>query len=125
MANELIFRADALKPVVMDVKNNGGGLRLVGAEGIYLTAEKPSYVGAKRNIAYAEGFDLERWDDIGELFVAMDEATGIQGAIVEDLSVEPETLELLIAGVADLAVSITCSEFLLVVKMLDVQVKSC
>lgn len=125
MANELIFRADALKPVVKDVKNNGGALRLVGAEGIYLTAEKPSYVGAKRNIAYAEGFDLEQWDDIGELFVAMDEVTGIQGAIVEDLNVEPETLELLIAGFADLAVSVTGCVFSLIVKMHEMEVKSC
>lgn len=125
MTKKLIFRAETLKPVMMDVKNNGGGLRLVGAEGIYLTAQKPSYVGAKRNITYAEGFELEKWDDIEALFNAMDAATGMECAIVEDLTLEPEMLELLITGVADLAVSITGSEFSLVVKIRDAEVRTC
>lgn len=114
MTKKLMFRAETLKPVMMDVKNNGGGVRLVGAEGIYLTARNPSYVGAKRTIAYAEGFDLEQWDDIGALFDAMDEVTGIECAIIEDLPVDTEMLELLTTGEADLAVHIIEGEFLLV-----------
>ncbi|WP_413536369.1 hypothetical protein [Rahnella inusitata] len=111
MSKQLMFRAETLKPVMMDLKTNGGALLLVGEEGIFLTAEKPSYVGAKRTIAYAEGFDLEHWDDIGELFVAMDEATGIEGAMLEVLNVEPAMLELLTSRVADLTVSIDGGEF--------------
>lgn len=124
MTNTLLFKAETLKPVMMDVKNNGGGVRLVGAEGIYLTARNPSYVGAKRTIAYAEGFDLEQWDDIGALFDAMDEVTGIEGAILEDLTVEPEMLELLITRIADLTVSITDGEFLLTAAVREAEGKS-
>jgi len=124
MTNTLLFKAETLKPVMMDVKNNGGGVRLVGAEGIYLTARNASYVGAKRTIAYAEGFDLEQWDDIGALFDAMDEVTGIEGAILEDLTVEPEMLELLITRIADLTVSIIDGEFLLTAAVCEAEGKS-
>lgn len=114
MSNSLVLRVETLKQDMMDVKNHGGKvLLLVGAKGIYLTAEKPSYVGAKRTIAYAEGFDLERWDDTGQLFVAMDEATGIEGGFFEDLTVGAETLELLTTRVADRGGSIVDGEFLL------------
>lgn len=117
MSKQLMFRSETLKAVMMDVKTNGSGLWLVGAEGIYLTAQKPSYIGAKRTIAYAEGFDLERWDDIGELFVAMDEATGIEGEIIEGLTVDAQMLELLTTCVADLAVKINDGKFSLAVQL--------
>jgi len=125
MANTLLFKAETLKPVMMDVKTNGGALLLVGEEGIFLTAEKPSYVGAKRTIAYAEGFDLEHWDDIGELFVAMDEATGIEGPILEALTVEPEMLKLLTEFVADLTVCIDGGEFSLMAAVREAEGKAC
>ena len=125
MTKKLMFRAGTLKPVMMEVKNNGGGVRLVGAEGIYLTAESPSYIGTKRTIAYAEGFDLEQWDDIGELFVAMDEAIGIEGAIIEDLTVDAQMLELLTTGEADLQVNIIDGEFLLVAVVRGAEGKTC
>jgi hypothetical protein len=41
----------------------------------------------------------------------MDEATGIEGAMLEVLNVEPEMLELLTSRVADLTVSIDGGEF--------------
>ncbi len=125
MTNTLLFKAETLKPVMMDVKNNGGGVRLVGAEGIYLTARNASYVGDKRTIAYAEGFDVEQWDDVWALFDAMDEVTGIEGAILEDLTVEPETLELLTTRLADLTVSISEGEFLMTAAVREAERKQC
>lgn len=125
MTNTLLFRAETLKPVMMDVKNNGCGVRLVGAEGIYLTARNASYVGAKRTIAYAEGFDVDQWEDVWALFDAMDEVTGIEGAILEDLTVEPEMLELLTNRIADLTVSIIEGEFLLTAAVREAEEKQC
>jgi len=55
MTNTLFFKAETLKPVMMDVKNNGGGVRLVGAEGIYLTARNASYVAINAPLPMPKG----------------------------------------------------------------------
>jgi len=55
----------------------------------------------------------------------MDEVTGIEGAILEDLTVEPETLELLITRLADLTVSISEGEFLMTAAVREAEREQC
>lgn len=107
MTNALLFKAETLAPVMADVKNNACKLWFLADEGIYLTAEKASFVNGHRTISYAEGFDPDDWKDAGLMFVAINNATGGYGEIWENVVLPPEMLECLTAGTADLAVDVT------------------
>ncbi|CAH0144120.1 MULTISPECIES: DUF3085 domain-containing protein [Enterobacterales] len=119
MSNKLWFKAEKLAPVMADVKKNGCKLWFIADEGIYLTAEKATFVHDRRNISYAEGFDPDDWDDAGEMFDAVDNASGGSGDVWESIKLEPEMLDVLITGAADLTIEVTNNAFVFSASLRD------
>lgn len=118
---ELLFKAETLAPVIADVKNNACELWLLMDEGIYLTAEKPSFVRGKRNISYAEGFDPYQSDDAVTFFNAIDEVVA-GGDIWECVTLSPDMHDSVESGTADLVMQVTESGFVYAVKARDAEV---
>lgn len=106
MTNNVWFSAQSLAPVLADVKKNSCKLWFLVDEGIYLTAEKASFVRRKRNIAYAVGFDPYESDDTETFFNAINDAVGSE-EIWENVTLPPHVLDAVTAGSADLRVEVS------------------
>lgn len=125
MSKPLLFKAETLAPVIADVKNNACKLWFIADQGIYLTAEKATFVKSKRNISYAEGFDPDNWDDAGDMFDAVDEATDSSGDLGESVTLQPEMRDVLIAGNADLTIELSDSGFVFSATQRNAEGKTC
>lgn len=124
MPNKLIFKAETLTPVIQDVTKNACELWFLADDGIYLTASTATFIRKKRNICYAEGFDPDLWDDAGAHFDAIDSVLG-SGDMWESANLQPEMLDALMTGRADLAIEVTDSGFLFTPRQRDTEEKSC
>ena len=124
MTKNVWFTAQSLAPVLADVDKNGCLLWFMVDEGIYLTAEKASFVNGKRNIAYAVGFDPYESDDTETFFTAISDAVGSE-EIWENVTLPPDVLDAVTAGSADLRVVAGESGFVFTAIVRDAEVKPC
>lgn len=106
MTKNVLFTAQSLAPVLADVNKNSCQLWFMVDEGIYLTAEKASFVRGKRNIAYAVGFDPYESDDTETFFTAISDAVGSE-EIWENVTLPPDVLDAVTSGSADLRVEVS------------------
>ncbi|UHM93588.1 DUF3085 domain-containing protein [Rahnella victoriana] len=121
MTKKVWFTAQSLAPVLDDVKKNSCQLWFLVDEGIYLTAEKASFVRGKRNIAYAVGFDPYESDDTETFFSAIFAAIGSE-EIWDSVTLPPDVLDTVTAGSADLRVDAGENGFVFAVKARDEEV---
>ncbi|UJD92686.1 DUF3085 domain-containing protein (plasmid) [Rahnella aquatilis] len=124
MTKNVWFTAQSLAPVLADVNKNGCQLWFLVDEGIYLTAEKASFVRGKRNIAYAVGFDPYESDDTETFFTAISDAVGSE-KIWDSVTLPPDVLDAVTAGSADLRVVAGESGFVFTAIVRDAEVKPC